>query len=196
MFSRVELVVGLGNPGSRYDATRHNAGFWWVEALARRRGAAFRNNSRFSGEVAEVRADVGVVRLLKPTTFMNHSGRAVNAICDFYRIETEAVLVVHDEIDLAPGAVRLKIGGGDGGHRGLRDIIPGLGKTFLRLRLGVGRPTQSSEVVDFVLKRPSAADRELIDEALTRSLEQAERILAGETQRAMNELHRPSRDEE
>ena len=106
------------------------------------------------------------------------------------------MLVVHDEIDLAPGAVRLKIGGGDGGHRGLRDIIPGLGKNFLRLRLGVGRPTQSSEVVDFVLKRPSAADRELIDEALTRSLEQAERILAGETQRAMNELHRPSRDEE
>ena len=117
--SRVELVVGLGNPGSRYDATRHNAGFWWVDELARANSTSFRPNSRFHGDVAEFRGAAGMVRLLKPTTFMNNSGRAVNALAAFYRIDSQAVMVVYDEIDLAPGVARLKRGGGDGGHRGL-----------------------------------------------------------------------------
>lgn len=190
MSGAIQLVVGLGNPGDRYTDTRHNAGFWWVDELARRHGGEFRPNSRFQGEVADLRPGGLNLRLLKPTTYMNHSGRAVQALAGFYRIPIAGVLVVHDEIDLPPGVVRLKKGGGDGGHRGLRDIIPAFGKDFYRLRVGVGRPEHSSQVIDFVLKRPPAGERALIDESIDRSLDLADKILRGEMQAAMNELHR------
>ena len=190
MSDAIQLVVGLGNPGDRYTGTRHNAGFWWVDELARRHGGDFRPNSRFQGEVADLRFAGLNLRLLKPTTYMNNSGRAVQALASFYRIALGAILVVHDEIDLPPGVVRLKKGGGDGGHRGLRDIIPAVGKDFYRLRVGVGRPEHSSQVIDFVLKKPLAGERQLIDESIERSLGLADRIFRGEMQTAMNELHR------
>ena len=190
MSGAIQLVVGLGNPGERYTGTRHNAGFWWVDELARRNGGEFRPNTRFHGEVAEIRAPGFNLRLLKPTTFMNRSGRAVQALANFYRIAVSDILVVHDEIDLPPGVVRLKRGGGDGGHRGLRDIIPSVGKDFYRLRVGVGRPEHSSQVIDFVLKKPLAGEQGPIDDAIDRSLRLADTIFRGEMQVAMNELHR------
>ncbi len=187
----VELIAGLGNPGERYDQTRHNAGFWLLDALARRLGAEFIPESRFHGDTASGELDGRRVRLIKPSTFMNRSGQAVGALARYFRIAPENVLVVHDEIDLPPGVARLKRGGGHGGHNGLRDILTAFGGDagFLRLRIGVGHPGNAREVVDYVLKSPPAAERALIDDAIGRSLEVLAQVVAGDTEKAMHRLH-------
>ena len=185
------LIAGLGNPGPGYAGTRHNAGFRFVDLLARRHGAAFRSQARFCGETGELRLGGRVVRLLKPHTFMNRSGRSVAAMSRYFRCPAEAILVVHDEIDLPPGTVRLKRGGGSAGHRGLEDLIPRLGSgAFSRIRLGVGHPGRASQVIDYVLKRAPAAEQALVDDAVARTLDHFESIIQGDLEGAMNVLHR------
>lgn len=188
----IELIVGLGNPGSEYRDTRHNAGFWWLDDVVQLSGANLRPEARFHGETARASVHGHAVRLLKPTTYMNRSGQSVAALTGFYRIPVESILVVHDEIDLEPGIVRLKQGGGHGGHNGLRDIIAALGsKEFYRLRLGVGHPGHSDDVVDYVLRRPRSEERQEIERAMDKALRWLPEIVAGQMQRAMTGLHTP-----
>lgn len=155
----IDLIVGLGNPGSKYEQTRHNAGFWFVEEIARLKGAHFRPEAKFSGDVCKVVLEGRDIWLLKPNTFMNLSGQSVNKLASFYKIPKDNILVAHDELDLDPGVVRLKTGGGHGGHNGLRDIINHLGKEFQRLRIGIGHPGSRDDVVDYVLHRASKTNR-------------------------------------
>jgi PTH1 family peptidyl-tRNA hydrolase len=185
----IRAIVGLGNPGAQYQDTRHNAGFWFVDRLAQRYGGQFRAEAKFFGEVCKVRIGATDVWLLKPTTFMNRSGRSVSALCNFYKIGMAELLVVHDEIDLSPGDIRLKVGGGHGGHNGLRDVIPTVGKDFLRLRVGVGHPGHKDKVADYVLGRASRADQQAIDIALDGAEDVIEDVVAGDVARAMNTLH-------
>jgi PTH1 family peptidyl-tRNA hydrolase len=188
----MKLIVGLGNPGSKYQATRHNAGFWWVEDVARAAGAEFRREARFQGEVARVpRSEMW---LLKPDTYMNDSGRSVGALAAFYRIEPAEILVAHDELDLPPGSVKLKFGGGLSGHNGLRDIAPVLDtRDFWRLRIGIGHPrdlaASPQEVVDYVLHPPRAEERKAIGEALVKAMEIWPLVAAHDMQAAMLKLH-------
>ena len=164
-----KLVVGLGNPGSEYAETRHNAGFWFCERLARELGTAFSKEARFHGLAANARADG--VWLLMPQTFMNRSGQSVAALARFYRIAPAEILVVHDELDIPPGQLRLKFGGGLGGHNGLKDITAHLGtQDFWRLRVGIGHPGDRNEVVNFVLRPPRREESALIDASLDRAL--------------------------
>ncbi len=189
MAAAVALVAGLGNPGPRYADTRHNAGFWLLDRLAAGRGLVFRRAAKFLGDLAEADFD-GRVWLLKPETFMNRSGQSVGALAAFYRIPPEQVLVVHDDLDLPPGTVRLKRGGGHGGHNGLRDILACLGSPdFLRLRVGVGHPGPGGDVVSYVLNRPLAEEARLIDDSIGRALELFPRLLSGEVDRVMNLLN-------
>ncbi|MGD8910571.1 MAG: aminoacyl-tRNA hydrolase [Chromatiales bacterium] len=186
----IRLIVGLGNPGSEYEATRHNAGFWFVERLAQRHNQAFKGESRHHGMSCKLLLRNCECRLLKPTTYMNRSGQAVASLANYFRIPPEAILVAHDELDLPPGEVRLKSGGGHAGHNGLRDIMSTLGsRDFHRLRIGIDHPEHRSEVVNYVLGRPSQADRLAIEEAIEQGLDSIEEIVAGELQRAMNRLH-------
>jgi PTH1 family peptidyl-tRNA hydrolase len=186
----IDLIVGLGNPGVQYARTRHNAGFWLVDGLAAQTGAIFTAEPRYHGDTASVALGGHPCRLLKPTTFMNRSGQAVAGLSRYFRIPPERILVVHDEIDLPPGTVRLKQGGGHGGHNGLRDIIGNLGNAaFWRLRLGVGRPADRDAVVDYVLQVPPESERALILQALAAALELMPRIVAGEWQATMQVLH-------
>ena len=187
--SQIKLVVGLGNPGAEYARTRHNAGFWYVDALGRSAGGQWRRESRYQAELARVRVADEELWLEKPLTFMNRSGLAVQAVATFYRITPAEILVVHDEIDLPAGTVRLKQGGGHGGHNGLRDIIEHLGAEFWRLRLGVGRPADGDEVIDYVLARASAAEQALIDAALERALAALPELLRDGAQKCMHRLH-------
>ena len=191
MGTPVRLVVGLGNPGRQYEATRHNAGFWFVDALAARLGASFAGEAKFHGRIARA---VGDLRLLEPGTFMNLSGRAVGAVAQFFGIAPGEILVVHDELDLAPGEARLKFGGGTAGHNGLRDIALHLGgPEFWRLRIGIGHPRDSAiaqqPVADYVLQPPRANELAAIEDALARALDAWPAIAAGETERAMTALH-------
>lgn len=193
MASAIRLIAGLGNPGSRYQDTRHNAGFWFVERLAAVHGAEFRSVPRLLGEVAELRLGATLVRLLKPATFMNESGRSVGAIARYYAVPAEAVLIAHDEIDLSPGTVRLKRGGGHGGHNGLRDIIAHLGgPAFARLRIGVGHPGNKDQVIGYVLSRPGAQEHALIDEAVERAVAHFDDMIGKGLEQVMNDLHRQS----
>jgi peptidyl-tRNA hydrolase, PTH1 family len=185
----LKLVVGLGNPGPEYARTRHNAGFWFVDELARRGGGAWRRESRHQCELARVRLEGNELWLAKPTTYMNHSGAAAHSVAAFYRIEPPEVLVVHDDIDLPPGVARLKQGGGHGGHNGVRDVIAQLGADFWRLRIGVGHPGSSDQVVDAVLDRATAAEQQLIDAALERAHAALPQLLREGAQPAMNHLH-------
>lgn len=187
----IDLIAGLGNPGSDYEQTRHNAGFWFVEAIARAHGGQFRKEAKFQAEVCKIRLDGHEVWLLKPMNYMNHSGQAVSALCRFYKIPLERVLVAHDELDIDPGGVRLKKGGGHAGHNGLRDIIAcsGGSKDFLRLRLGIGHPGQSSQVSNYVLGRAGKGEQQQIDQAIDAAVDALPMIVAGELQKAMNELH-------
>jgi len=188
--SAFDLIAGLGNPGAKYEHTRHNAGFWLLDRLAATAGVSFREESRFHGQVAVMDMAGHGCRLLKPSTFMNRSGQSVAALQQYYKIPPERVLVVHDDIDLEPGCVRLKRGGGHGGHNGLRDIIQALGsRDFHRLRIGVGHPGSRDQVVDYVLRRPPAAEREAIEDAIERALAQMPVILQGDLERAMRVLH-------
>ncbi|MDR9406858.1 MAG: aminoacyl-tRNA hydrolase [Spiribacter sp.] len=186
----VQLIVGLGNPGPKYEATRHNAGFWCLEALARQASISLRAERKFHGWTGRWQSDAGDVHLLCPATYMNHSGRAVAALMQFYRIDPAAVLVVHDEIDLSVGEARLKVGGGHGGHNGLRDIVAALGTPgFSRLRLGVGHPGQADQVVSYVLHAPGRAERDGIDQAIERALTVMPLVIAGARERAQQQLH-------
>jgi PTH1 family peptidyl-tRNA hydrolase len=169
--ARLRLIVGLGNPGAEYAETRHNAGFWFCERLARELGASFTRESRYHGFVARLRLDGEDLWFLMPQTFMNRSGQAVRALTQFFRIEAAEMLVLHDELDLPPGQMRLKFGGGLGGHNGLKDITAHLGtQDYWRLRIGIGHPGDRNEVVNYVLKPPRREEREEIDAALDRAL--------------------------
>jgi PTH1 family peptidyl-tRNA hydrolase len=188
--SALQCVVGLGNPGAKYADTRHNAGFWFVDELAHRHDTVLRAEAKFFGSVGRIHGPGGDCWLLEPTTFMNHSGRSVAAFCGFYRIPPERLLVVYDELDLPPGSLRLKQGGGHGGHNGLRDICSALGtRDFQRLRVGIGHPGHKSAVVGYVLSRPGKAEREAITGSIDSALKHWDLLQAGEWQKAMNQLH-------
>jgi len=186
----LKVIVGLGNPGSKYTETRHNAGFWFIEEVARTYSATFRIDKKFHGEVAKVSIEGKEIWLLKPDTFMNLSGRAVQSLLSFYRITAEQLLVAHDEIDLDPGTAKLKTGGGHGGHNGLRDIINQLGtKDFHRLRIGVGHPGSKDQVVDFVLHNASRDERMLIDSDIDDAVRVLPDLASGAFEQAMQKLH-------
>jgi len=186
----IDLIVGLGNPGSKYEQTRHNAGFWFVEEIARLKGAHFRPETKFSAEVCKVVLEGRDIWLLKPDTFMNLSGQAVGKLANFYKIPKDNILVAHDELDLDPGTVRLKTGGGHGGHNGLRDIINHLGgKDFQRLRIGVGHPGHRDDVVDYVLHRASKDEQIDIDNAIDDALRVLPLLAEGSWEKAMHRLH-------
>lgn len=186
----IQAVVGLGNPGPKYAETRHNAGFWFVDGLARAHNAVLRSENKFSGEVARIQTAAGECWLLKPTTFMNHSGRSVAALCSFYRIDPSELLVAYDELDLAPGTMRLKTGGGHGGHNGMRDICSALGtRDFHRLRIGIGHPGHKEAVVGHVLAKPGKADQQAIEDGIAAALRLWDTIQEGDLQKAMNALH-------
>ncbi len=190
MTQTISLIVGLGNPGPEYAETRHNAGFRFLDALLAGSGEALRNESRFNAKVARLRIAGRDVWLLAPQTYMNHSGEAVAKFAHYHKVAPAAILVAHDEIDLPPGAVRLKFGGGDGGHNGLKDVTAQLGTAgYARLRIGVGHPGNASQVVSYVLKRAPAAEQELIDSAIARARNHIEEIVQGQFQKAMNVLH-------
>lgn len=191
MSTGIELLVGLGNPGPAYAETRHNAGFWFLDRLAHRHALSFREHTRFYGQVARLTLDGGSYWLLKPMIFMNRSGQGTAALANFYRIPPAHILVVHDELDLPPGTVRLKHGGGSGGNKGLQDIIACLGDSgFSRLRLGVGHPGQRDQVTPYLLSRPPETEREAIAAAIESALELLPAILSGESAKVMNQLHR------
>jgi PTH1 family peptidyl-tRNA hydrolase len=186
----IRLIVGLGNPGSEYEATRHNSGFWLVERLALRQNQPFKTESRHHGMTCKLLLQGRECRLLKPTTYMNRSGQAVASLANYFRILPEEILVAHDELDLPPGEIRLKRGGGHAGHNGLRDIMSALGsRDFHRLRIGIDRPSHRGPVVNYVLGRPSKEERKAIDDVIEEALDAMDEIIAGELQRAMNRLH-------
>ena len=191
MATPIRLIAGLGNPGAEYADTRHNAGFRFLEALCARTGCVSRNEPRFAGTVAKATIAQTDVWLLAPQTFMNNSGDSVAKLMQFYKIAPAEVLVVHDELDLAPGIARLKIGGGAGGHNGVSDIAQKLGTPeFARLRIGIGHPGASAQVVSFVLKRASAAEAAFTDAAIDEALRYIDDIVRGDLPKVMNALHR------
>jgi len=193
MNAGIQCIVGLGNPGEKYASTRHNTGFWFVDELARRYQGKFRIEAKFFGEVCRITVNGRDCWLLKPGTFMNRSGKSVSALARFYKIDVENLLLAHDELDLDPGIVRLKLGGGHGGHNGLRDSASAMNsRDFYRLRLGIGHPGHKDQVTDYVLSRPSRNEQQHIEQAIDAASDQLEGLLAGEYQRVMNELHRSS----
>ena len=186
----LKVIVGLGNPGSKYTETRHNAGFWFIEEVARKYSATFRSEKKFHGEVAKVSIEGKDIWLLKPGTFMNGSGLAVKSLLSFYQITVDQLLVAHDEIDLPPGTIKLKTGGGHGGHNGLRDIINQMAsKDFHRLRIGVGHPGTKEQVVDFVLHNASRNERDLIDADIDAAVQVTPDLASGALEQAMQKLH-------
>jgi PTH1 family peptidyl-tRNA hydrolase len=190
----MKLVVGLGNPGGKYEKTRHNAGFWWIDLVANLERAALRRESRFHGAAAKASVAGGDIWLLKPETFMNHSGQAVAALAGYYKIGANDILVAHDELDLPPGGVKLKFGGGLSGHNGLKSIVASLGtQDFWRLRVGIGHPrdhaASEQEVVDYVLHAARAEEQDAIDKALARAINVWPQIVAGNMEAAMLALH-------
>ena len=190
----MKLIVGLGNPGEKYAATRHNAGFWLVERLAARSGTVLRKDGKFQALVG--RHEASGAWLVLPQLYMNNSGRPVQTMASFFKIEPADVLVIHDELDLPPGAAKLKHGGGVAGHNGLKDISGRLAShDYWRLRLGIGRPAQKGAAVEFVLHKPSQEERAAIDDAIERALEVLPLVLAGDTQGAMLKLHTKEQEE-
>lgn len=185
----LKLIVGLGNPGTEYARTRHNAGFQLVEELAARHGATFRSEPRHRGELARARIGDAELWLLKPMNYMNNSGDAVRSVASFYKVPLEAVLVAYDELDFPAGVVRLKQGGGAAGHNGLRDVIAQMGDGFWRVRIGIGHPGDRSQVLDYVLGRPPAEEAQLIRAAVVAGADIVPVLLADGAQLAMNLLH-------
>ena len=186
----IKLIVGLGNPGREYERTRHNAGFWWVDAIVEAKRATWKKETKFSGWTAKVEEGGAQFALLKPSTYMNESGRSVAAYLRFFRIEPDAMLVVHDELDLPPGTVKLKRGGGTGGHNGLTDIVEVLGtKDFWRLRIGIGHPGHKDLVADYVLDKPRKIELEAIEPPLERSYDLLPWLAKARMTDAMTWLH-------
>ena len=186
----IKLFVGLGNPGPEYDATRHNAGFWWIDALAHDLKTTLLPDKSYQAQVARTTLHGHNVWLLKPQTFMNLSGRSVAALARFFKIQSDEILVIHDELDIVPGQAKLKFGGSHAGHNGLRDIHAQLGTgDYWRLRLGIGHPGIKSEVIHWVLKKPLTEHREAIDDSISRSLHAVPALQAGDMEKAMLLIH-------
>lgn len=186
----IKLIVGLGNPGADYVKTRHNAGFWLVDTLESELNTSLKPEKRFHGDYIKAIANMRDIHLLKPMTFMNNSGQSVSACARYYKIEPEEILVAHDELDLDPGTVKLKKGGGHGGHNGLRDMIAHLGsKEFYRLRLGIGHPGHRDKVVKYVLNNITKEQQELVDLTINESIETLPMLQKGEFDKAMQQLH-------
>jgi PTH1 family peptidyl-tRNA hydrolase len=186
----IQLIVGLGNPGPEYAKTRHNVGYWFVEKLCEQERKSLQPESKFKGLVANLAINSHPCRVLQPTTYMNRSGESVLALAQFYKIQPKEILVIHDELDLPVGSVRLKLDGGHGGHNGLRDIIARLGTNqFYRLRLGIGHPGNKEDVHDYVLQRPNVADTAKLIETIDKTLIALPDIVAGFNDKAMNYLH-------
>jgi peptidyl-tRNA hydrolase, PTH1 family len=183
----LKLIIGLGNPGAEYARTRHNAGFWFVEELARRHGGNFRHEPKHQGELARVRIGSAELWLLKPLTYMNRSGGPAQSVVNFYKIPTSEILAAYDELDFPPGVVRLKEGGGAAGHNGALDLIAQLGEPFWRLRIGVGKPP--AQGIEHVLSRPSGDDERLIRAAIATAADALPVLLEQGAQKAMNILH-------
>lgn len=186
----IRLLVGLGNPGAEYEATRHNAGFWFIDEVARALKVSLVPERGYFGLAARANTANGPVWLLEPMTYMNASGKSVAALARFFKIAPEEILVAHDELDLPPGQVKMKQGGSHAGHNGLKDIHAQLGSAdYWRLRLGIGHPGVKAEVVNYVLKKPSAEHREAIDKSIAQAMSALELMLAGEMERAMMKVH-------
>lgn len=185
----IKLIVGLGNPGNQYADTRHNAGFWFVENLADRFHISLSFDKKFFGQVGRGTIFGQEVRLLLPETFMNRSGQAVAPLAKFYNINANEILVAHDELDIGVGSIKLKTGGGHGGHNGLRDIVPHLGQDFHRLRVGIGRPAHSSQVSNFVLGKPPASERDHINQAIDCAADALSELMAGKFEQAQNQIN-------
>lgn len=189
--SKIKLIVGLANPGAEYAQTRHNAGAWYVDQLADRHNQPLKEESKFFGYTARINLCGQDVRLLVPTTFMNLSGRAVLAIAQFYRIELNEILVAHDELDILPGMAKMKLGGGNGGHNGLKDIQSKFGNdpNFYRLRIGIGHPGDKNKVVGFVLGKPPLSEQKLIDQAIDEALACTDLLMKENMDKAIQRLH-------
>lgn len=191
MSTKIQLIVGLGNPGSQYENTRHNAGFWFVDELARQNQSSFKPDKKHHGDICKINLGGNEVRLLKPNTFMNRSGQAVASLANFFKIPAENILVAHDELDFPVGKVRLKLGGGHGGHNGLRDIIAKLGtKNFMRLRIGIDHPGSSDQVTGYVLGKPQQKEYNLIINSLDNAIAVCDLLAKGDIQKATQNLHR------
>ncbi|HEV2322250.1 MAG TPA: aminoacyl-tRNA hydrolase [Gammaproteobacteria bacterium] len=189
MAAAIQLVVGLGNPGADYVMTRHNVGWWFVDALARAHGGSFSAERKFSGEVCRINVGGHDLRLLKPTTFMNRSGQSVKALAAYLKVPTEAILVAHDDLDLPYGSVRLKRGGGAGGHNGLKDVTAHMGEDYARLRFGIAHPAGSRDVIDYVLERATAAEESAIMESVGAAVAALPDLLEGRDEKVMQALH-------
>ena len=190
MAEGIQLIVGLGNPGAQYARTRHNVGFWFVDEVARRASQAFKDTSRFHGATAQADVDHQRCWLLKPSTYVNRSGQAAQSFLHYLKLPVNQMLVVHDDLDLPPGAVKLKRGGGHGGHNGLRDLIGVLGdQDFYRIRIGIGHPGHRDQVTDYVLHPPSKEEQTQIEDAMTEALNCLPDILSGNMETAMQKLH-------
>ena len=185
----VRIIAGLGNPGPEHLVTRHNAGFWFVDLLAQRHDVEFRDYRKYSGETARISTCGQEIILLKPTTYMNRSGVSLRLLSDFFKIPAAQILVAHDELDLAVGTVRLKNGGGHGGHNGLRDCITHVGEDFWRLRIGIGHPGSKSDVLDYVLSWPSRPEEDMILDSITFAADCLPLLLEQGAERAMTRLH-------
>jgi peptidyl-tRNA hydrolase, PTH1 family len=185
--SGIKLLVGLGNPGDKYEATRHNAGFWFIDAIAAQTNSKLALDAKMFGFVGKLDADTW---LLKPTTFMNNSGKAVAALANYYKILPAEILVVHDELDLPAGTAKLKFGGGHGGHNGLKDIHAALGTAdYWRLRLGIDHPGDKNEVINYVLKAPTKAEKDALEANIHAGCSVVPFLLKGEFESAMQKLH-------
>jgi PTH1 family peptidyl-tRNA hydrolase len=186
----IKLFVGLGNPGAEYEDTRHNAGFWWVDALARELNVNLVPDKSYFAKVARTQIKGQTIWLLEPQTFMNLSGKSVGALAKFFKIAPQEILVAHDELDVVPGEAKLKFGGSHAGHNGLRDIHAQLGTgDYWRLRLGIGHPGVKAEVINWVLKKPMAEQRDLIQESIARSVKAADMLMQGDMEKAMVQIH-------
>lgn len=189
MSNNISLIVGLGNPGKEYAQTRHNAGFWFIERLADQYGISLKNDPKFHGISGRGSIQGKDVRLLMPTTFMNASGKSVVPYAKFYNITPESMLIAHDELDMEPGIIRLKTGGGHGGHNGLRDIVPYTGPNFHRLRIGIGHPGAKERVSGHVLSKAPSSEQSLMDDALHHAMSRIKLMIDGEIQQAMNQIN-------
>jgi len=187
--SNISLIIGLGNPGKEYAQTRHNAGFWFVEQLADRYGITLKADPKFHGYSGRGQIEGHDTRLLLPTTFMNRSGQSVVPFAKFYQISTEAILIAHDELDMNPGVIRLKSGGGHGGHNGLRDIVPHIGANFHRLRIGIGHPGSKEQVSGHVLGKAPSTEQALMDAAIDFALSKSKMLVQGQVSQAMNQIN-------